>query len=119
MSEELPLSPLTMAILLALADEDRHGYALMKEIGRQSEGSLSPGTGSLYAALDRLMDDGLIVESPDRPGPSEDQRRKYYRITEAGREMVRAEAARMLKVLEVAADKALAPELHPTPGRAG
>ena len=56
-----------MAILLGLSDGDRHGYALMKEIERQTDGALKPGTGSLYAALQRLMDDGLIEESPELP----------------------------------------------------
>ena len=59
-----PLSPLTMAILLALADGALHGYALMREVERQTEGTLTPGTGSLYAALYRLADEGLIEEAP-------------------------------------------------------
>ena len=105
----LPLTPLSMAILLSLAKEDLHGYALMKEIERHSDGELAPGTGSLYAALQRLMDDGMLVESPDLPGPEEDQRRRYYRITDAGREAARAESRRMQRVLEVARERDLAP----------
>lgn len=106
----LPLTPLTMAILLALADGDRHGYALMQDVERQSEGTLRPGTGSLYAALQRLMDDELIAEAPGEPDPGPGRPKKVYRITEAGREMVRAEARRMVRVLEVARQRALAPE---------
>src|SRR5688500_8639808 len=108
---DLPLSPLTMAILLALAKEDQHGYALMQDIEAQTNGTITAGTGSLYAALQRLQDDGLIVESPDRPAESEDQRRKYFRITEDGRAAPRAEAARMVRVLETARDNRLIPKL--------
>jgi DNA-binding PadR family transcriptional regulator len=100
-----PLSPLTMAILLALVREDQHGYALMGAVEEQL--GKRPGTGSLYAALERLVEEGLIMEGPQGPGPREDQRRKYFRITKAGREQARAEAARMLRVLDIARDHAL------------
>jgi len=109
--ESLPLSPLSMAILLALADGERHGYALMQEIEAQTDGALRPGTGSLYAGLQRLMADGLIRESVGEPGA--DRRRRYYAITEQGREVARAEARRMLRVLDTAAAKNLAPALRP------
>lgn len=112
-AELLPLSPLTMAILLALADGDRHGYALMQEIAEQTEGALTPGTGSLYAGLERLMGEGLIRETEGEPGA--DRRRRYYGITEAGRAVAQAEAERMLAVLRVAERKALAPRLVPAP----
>lgn len=105
----LPLTPLTMALLLSLAEEDQHGYALMKSIEKQTDGNVKPGTGSLYAALQRLMQDELIIESPAPAAEGEDARRKSYRITESGRELVRAEAERMLRVLEVARERALAP----------
>lgn len=115
-SAGLPLTPLTMAILLSLADGDRHGYALMKEIERQTDGTLKPGTGSLYAALQRLMDDGLIEESPELPAVDHDQRRRYYRISPEGRGIALAEARRMMRVLDVARDKHLAPGLAPAKG---
>ena len=108
---DLPLSPLTMAILLALAKGDQHGYALMQDIEAQTGGTITAGTGSLYAALQRLQDDGLIVDSPDRPAAGEDQRRKYFRITDAGRAAARTEAARMVRVLETARDNRLIPKL--------
>lgn len=117
--DQLPLTPLTMAILLALADRDLHGYALMKEVEEQSDGRLAPGTGSLYAALQRLMDDGLIDESPEAPGPGDDPRRKYYRITAAGRAVARAEAERMVQVVAVARARALGPEPVPASGGEG
>lgn len=102
-----PLTPLTMGLLLALADGDLHGYALLQEIERQSGGRLRPGTGTLYAALQRLEDEGLIRESPDLPAPDEDQRRRYFRITPVGRDAVRVEADRMLDTLRHAAAKRL------------
>ena len=109
--ELLPLSPLTMAILLALADGDRHGYALMQDIEAQTDGALKPGTGSLYAGLQRLMGDALIAEADGEPGA--DRRRRYYSITEAGRDIARAEAQRMLRVLNVASEKDLVGDLRP------
>jgi DNA-binding PadR family transcriptional regulator len=94
-----------MAILVALAGDDQHGYSLMQEIGAQT-GEI-PGTGSLYAALQRLADEGLIVDAPDRPRGGEDQRRKYFRITKLGRTRARAEVERMLKVVAAAHEKSL------------
>lgn len=120
--EELPLTPLTMAVLLALANGDRHGYALMEEVERQTEGTLRPGTGSLYAALQRLMDGGLIAEAEGDAAAGPGRPRKTYRITGAGREMVRAEARRMARVLELARARSLGPEggkgLRPAGGEA-
>jgi DNA-binding PadR family transcriptional regulator len=104
----LPLSPLSMAILLALADGERHGYALMQDIQAQTDGALQPGTGSLYAGLQRLLADGLIRESDGEPGA--DRRRRYYAIMPSGREIARAEAGRMMRVLSVATRKKLAPD---------
>ena len=92
-----------MAILLALAEGDRHGYALMEDIHGQSDSLIRPGTGSLYTALQRLMGSGLIEEASGEPGV--DRRRRYYGITELGRYVAGAEAQRMLKVLNVAAGR--------------
>jgi DNA-binding PadR family transcriptional regulator len=104
-----PLTPLSMAILLALAERDLHGYALLEEVEAQTGGSLSPGTGTLYSALERLAEEQLIVESPDLPIPGEDQRRRYYRITTAGRAAAVAESRRMAHVIRIARER-LAPE---------
>lgn len=109
----IPLTPLTMAILLALADEDCHGYALMQRVEAESGGGLKPGTGSLYAALERLMDDGLIAEVAMADSLDADRRRKSYRITEGGRALARAEAARMLDVLRIARARKLGPQGDP------
>src|SRR4051812_48804164 len=95
-----PLSPLTMAILLSLSESDKHGYALMQEVGAVT-GSM-PGTGSLYAALERLSAEGLAEESPTRPRATEDARRRYFRITRQGRARARDEARRMQEVVNVA-----------------
>ena len=108
-----PLTPLSMAILLALLKEDQHGYALMQEVEAQTGGALVPGTGSLYAALQRLLDEGWIVESPRRRGEGEDARRRYFRITTAGRAAARAETERMVRVLETARERSLVRE-YPT-----
>jgi DNA-binding PadR family transcriptional regulator len=106
---EAPITAISLAILLALADEPRHGYGIIKEVERQSEGQLRIGTGSLYAALQRLCDDGLIEEAAG-PAPDEDQRRKYYTITAAGRETARQELGRLARTLAIAREKRLVPE---------
>jgi DNA-binding PadR family transcriptional regulator len=98
-----------MALLVALGAGDLHGYALLREVEERSEGRLRPGTGSLYAALQRLMEEGLIVESPTRPADADDARRKYYRITAAGRSAVVDEARRMQGLLEDARKNGLIP----------
>ena len=105
-----PLTPLSHAILQALAEEDLHGYALAQAVERETDGAVRPGTGTLYAALQRLSDDGLIADSRYRPGPDEDQRRKYYRITDLGRTAARAEATRLQRVLGLSAERGLLPE---------
>ena len=103
----LPLTHLSFQILVALADEDRHGYGIIKEVTRRTDGAIRPATGTLYAAVQRLMDDGVIDESPWRPEMPEqdDERRRYYRLTKFGREVARAEASRLAQVLAVAQDK--------------
>ncbi len=110
-AELLPLTPLSHAILLALADGDRHGYAIVQEVVLQSGGSIKPGTGTLYAALQRMHAAGLIADSDIGPRPDEDQRRRYYGITDFGRETARAEVRRLMRVLDVAEEKSLVP--HP------
>lgn len=102
MTDTTTLTPLSHAILLALAAEDRHGYGIIKKIVEQSDGTLRPGTGTLYSALQRLLDEGLIAESPRSPEPDEDRRRKYYRLTDAGRDAARVEALRLARLVAVA-----------------
>ena len=106
----LPLTPLSLAVLLALGDQDRHGYAIIQEVVRQTGGALRPGTGTLYAALQRMLEDGSIGPSRNLPQPDEDQRRRYYGITELGRAVARAEVARMRRAIEIADEKDLMPK---------
>lgn len=108
MGSTLPLTPLSTAILLALAEEELHGYALMQRVDEQSHGVLQPGTGTLYAALMRLLDDGLIEEG-DQPAP-DGRRGRSYRISDEGRSVVRAEATRMARVVDLARRRGLAPD---------
>lgn len=110
--ESLPLTPLSLAILLSLAEEERHGYAILKDVEEQTAGTVRVGTGSLYTALQRLEDAGWIQESPTGPGPDVDQRRKYYRLTTRGRDVTRAELLRMAGVLEVGRARRVVPELR-------
>ncbi len=108
----LPLTPLSFHILLALAAGDRHGYAIIKEMERKTGGAMRPGTGTLYAAIQRLLDDGLIRVSPERPDPeADDSRRKYYRLTAFGRNVAAAEARRLRRLVHLAAEADLVPSL--------
>jgi DNA-binding PadR family transcriptional regulator len=101
-----PLTPLSLQVLLALADEDRHGYAIIKEIARQTQGKLQPGTGALYTAIQRLVDDRLIEASRRRAGAADDDsRRRYYRLTAQGRAALASETERLTELLAVARRK--------------
>lgn len=94
--EFLPLTPVAFEILLALADEEHHGYAIMRDIEERSGGRLSLHAGTLYRAIARLVDEGLISELEERPDPEvDDGRRRYYRLTGLGRRVAAAEAARL------------------------
>lgn len=109
--EGLPLSALDLQVLLVLTRKDLYGYAIMKEVEDESDGLLSPEIGSLYRVLGRLMDMGWVEEAPPPPGALEGGRgkpRKYYRITDAGLSVARAELRRMEEVLREA--RKLGPE---------
>ena len=109
----LPLTPLSLAVLLGLADGARHGYAIMKEVERQTDGRISPGAGSLYAALQRLLDDGLIATAPaGADGEPANARRRYYVLEDRGRAVARAELLRMAHVIQLGYDRRLVPELR-------
>ncbi len=104
----LPLSPVTFYILLALADRERHGYAIMQEVARNGGDQVRLGPGTLYTSLKRLLESGLIAESGDRPDPAlDDERRRYYRLTDWGRQVAAAEARRLSDLLRVAQTKQL------------
>lgn len=106
-----PQAPLTAAmfnVLLALADGDKHGYAILKEVSEQTGGEVRLGTGTLYGIIKRLVAEDLIVECRNRPPvEDDDQRRRYYRLTDLGREVARAEALRMEKLVARARAKRL------------
>lgn len=103
MPEDVPLSPLAYQILMALVGRDRHGYLIRKAIELQTGGAMQPGPGSLYGAIRRLEDAGLIEESRWRPEADlDDRRRRYYRLTTAGRAAFRAETDRMKATVTLA-----------------
>ena len=92
----LPLTPLAFQVLLALADEERHGYGIIREVEARTDGLIRLRSGSLYTLLQRLLDEDLIVESDERPAPEkDDERRRYYKVTDLGRGVLAAEARRL------------------------
>src|SRR5579863_8500046 len=94
--ELLPLTPPVFHILLALADEERHGYGIMQDVSWQTNGALQLGPGTLYGCLKRMLAAGLVEESDERPDPTlDDERRRYYRMTALGRSVAREEARRL------------------------
>ena len=102
----LPLTPPVFHILLALADEERHGYGIMQDVARQTDDALQLGPGTLYGCLKRMLAAGLVEESDERPDPElDDQRRRYYRMTTLGRSTVRAEAHRLAGAVSAAKAK--------------
>ena len=106
----LPLTPQQFHILLALTDGHLHGYAIIRDIADRTEGSLRLGTGTLYTALARLEALALVEESDRRAAPSEDdQRRRYYRLTPAGKAVLRAETRRLETLVQHARRKGLSP----------
>jgi DNA-binding PadR family transcriptional regulator len=99
----LPLPPPVFHILMAVADEDRHGYAIIQEVRARTGGEVRLGPGTLYRSIQRMLDDDLIVEVAERPAPElDDERRRYYRITTFGRAVARAEANRLQELVRLA-----------------
>jgi len=106
----LPLSAATFHILLALADQDRHGYAVIQDVAARTDGEMRLSAGTLYRSIQRMLEQGLIVETRDRPDPEEDdERRRYYRITPLGAAVARAEARRLADLVRMARARGLAP----------
>jgi DNA-binding PadR family transcriptional regulator len=107
----LPLPPATFHILLALAEEDRHGYAIIQNVALRTGGELKLSAGTLYRSLQRMLEQGLVVETRDRPSPEhDDERRRYYRITEYGIAVARAEARRLTQLVRLARESGFAVE---------
>jgi len=104
----LPLTPAAFHILLTLADGEKHGYGIMREVTAQTEGKMRLGPGTLYGTIKRMLADGWIEESDERPDPElDDERRRYYRLTDFGQKVARAEAERLSSLVSVARAKRL------------
>jgi DNA-binding PadR family transcriptional regulator len=99
----LPLQSATFHILLALADADRHGYAIIQEVASRTSGDVRLSAGTLYRSIQRMLEQGLIEELRVRPAPElDDERRRYYRITPFGKAVARAETQRLAELLRLA-----------------
>ena len=107
----LPLQPPTFHILMALAEGDRHGYAIIQDVEARTDGALRLSAGTLYRAIQRMLEQGLIVESNRRPARArDDERRRYYRLTPFGTAVARAEVRRLTELVRLARARGLTPE---------
>jgi len=99
----LPLPASVMHIMVALADGEKHGYAILRDVTELSGGAVRMGSGTLYGSIKRMLDQGLIEEADERPDPAlDDQRRRYYRLTELGRRVGAAEHRRLTSLVDAA-----------------
>ena len=106
--EFLPLTPAMFHILLALADKERHGYHIMQEVDERTEGKVRMGPGTLYGSIKRMLADGWVEETEERPDPGlDDERRRYYRLTDVGFRAASAEAERLARLVKMARSKKL------------
>jgi len=106
-----PLPSATFHILMAVAVEDRHGYAIIQDIEQRTRGALRLSAGTLYRSIQRMLEQGLLVETRERPAPElDDERRRYYRITPFGKAVARAEARRLSDLVVMARASGFAPE---------
>ena len=114
---EVPLTPAVFHVLLALAEGEMHGYGIMQDVARISGGRLRMGPGTLYGTLKRMLEAKLIVESDERPDPAlDDERRRYYRLTDFGSRVAAGEAQRLSKLLQTARKRGLTRAVIPKPG---
>lgn len=110
----LPLTPAVFHILITLADGEAHGYAMMQEVARRSGGIVRLGPGTLYGAISRLLEDGIIEESEERPDPDrDDTRRRYYRLTKFGERVLAAETERLADLVRAARSTKVVRKLKP------
>jgi DNA-binding PadR family transcriptional regulator len=106
----LPLTPATFHILMAIATEDRHGYAIMQDVAARTNGALRLSAGTLYRTIQRMLEQGLISESANRTSAKlDDPRRRYYRITPLGTAAARAEVRRLADLVKLAKASGLSP----------
>lgn len=104
----LPLTPAVLHILLALADGEKHGYAIMQAVSHDTQGKVRLGPGTLYRSIKSMLGEGLLEECEERPDPAlDDERRRYYRLTEFGRGVVQAEVQRLSRLVTLARSKFL------------
>jgi len=107
----LPLPPATFHILMALADQERHGYAIIQDVAERTDGELRLSAGTLYRSIQRMLEQGLIAEVMKRPGVAkDDSRRRYYRVTSFGTAVARAEMRRLTQLVRLARARGLTPE---------
>jgi DNA-binding PadR family transcriptional regulator len=105
---QLPLAPATFQILLTLVRSERHGYAIMQEVTARTDGAVQLGPGTLYGALKRLLESGLVEEGSERPDPElGDDRRRYYKLTKLGLRVARLDAHRLDAMVRAARQKKL------------
>ncbi len=106
----VPLPEATFHILVSLADEDRHGYAIIQDVAARTGGVLRIGPGTLYRSIQRMLEQGLILETQERPAPElDDERRRYYRLTPFGRAVAQAEVSRLSQAIRLAKARGFAP----------
>jgi DNA-binding PadR family transcriptional regulator len=111
----LPLTPAVFQILLTLCDSGKHGYAIMREVELRSAGGVRIGPGTLYRSIQKMLDVGLVKETAEGPGTeNDDDRRRYYEMTEFGRAVAAAEAQRLAEIVREAQAKKLLPKLRST-----
>jgi len=107
----LPLTPAAFHILLSLAAEDRHGYAIIQDVAARTSGEVKLSAGTLYRSIQRMLEQELLVEIDERPAPEhDDERRRYYRITPLGQEVARAEARRLSELVRLARASGFVPK---------
>src|SRR5829696_1947379 len=116
----LPLTPAVLDIMVALGQEEMHGYAIMREVRRRTEGQRRLAPGTLYRSLKQMHKRGLLAESEERPEAGlDDERRRYYRLTDLGRRVALAEVERLEGLVQAARSKGLAPSSRPSGAAAG
>ena len=108
--DQLPLTPAVLNILLSLANGERHGYGIMQEVEQRTDGKMRLGPGTLYRSIKQMLSGGLIEESDERPDPElDDQRRRYYRLTNFGQQVATAELERLENIVGSGREKGLLP----------
>jgi DNA-binding PadR family transcriptional regulator len=111
----LPLTPAVIDIMLALGDDELHGYAIMQEVRRRTDGQRRLAPGTLYRSLRQMQERGLVEEAEERPDPGlDDERRRYYRLTDLGKKVAAAEIERLEGLVRTARSKGLVPKARPS-----